>query len=157
MSSMSPHRSARDVDIEQDYAEHRGAVLAMLRAEFPRLRDAEELYQEAWAELLDRLHRGRDNVIDLGGGRGNKRQPPSSCQLHTPAWWVEGGDEAMCREQLVERAAELASRKASFVGHGRDHEASYLERVSQAEPFDEGGGSEQRPGHKSTIGGFLTA
>jgi RNA polymerase sigma factor (sigma-70 family) len=58
MSSMSPHRSARDVDIEQDYAEHRGAVLAMLRADFPRLRDAEELYQEAWAELLDLESRG---------------------------------------------------------------------------------------------------
>ncbi len=58
MPSKSPHRSARDVDIEQEYAEHRGAVLAMLRADFPRLRDTEELYQEAWAELLDLESRG---------------------------------------------------------------------------------------------------
>lgn len=58
MPSTSPSQSARDVDIAQDYVEHRGAVLAMLRADFPRLRDSEELYQEAWAELLDLEGRG---------------------------------------------------------------------------------------------------
>jgi RNA polymerase sigma factor (sigma-70 family) len=58
MPSTRPQRSARDVDIEQDYAEHRGSVLAMLRADFPRLRDVEELYQEAWAELLELEGRG---------------------------------------------------------------------------------------------------
>lgn len=39
--------------IEREYLAHREAVAAMLRTEFPRLRDeVEELYQHAWAELL---------------------------------------------------------------------------------------------------------
>jgi RNA polymerase sigma factor (sigma-70 family) len=46
------------VQLEREYVEHREAVLAMLRAEFPRLRDHEELYQEAWAELLEQRARG---------------------------------------------------------------------------------------------------
>src|ERR1700755_1008754 len=58
MPSRSPHPSARDAEIERDYANHRGAVLAMLGADFPRLRDAEELYNEAWAELLELEARG---------------------------------------------------------------------------------------------------
>src|SRR4051812_37793481 len=49
---------ARDAAIERDYAEHRTAVLAMLRADYPRLADPEELYQEAWAELLVLERRG---------------------------------------------------------------------------------------------------
>lgn len=52
MPSTGPRLSDRQVDLEREYEEHRGAVMAMLRADFPRLRDAEELYQEAWAELL---------------------------------------------------------------------------------------------------------
>jgi RNA polymerase sigma factor (sigma-70 family) len=56
--SASPHFSARDAGIERAYADHRSAVLAMLRADYPRLADPEELYQEAWAELLALERRG---------------------------------------------------------------------------------------------------
>jgi RNA polymerase sigma factor (sigma-70 family) len=59
MPSTSPRPSVRrDAEIERDYAEHRTAILAMLRADFPRLGDPEELYQEAWAELLALERRG---------------------------------------------------------------------------------------------------
>jgi hypothetical protein len=57
--SAGPHSSARDADIERDYASHRGSVLGMLRGDFPRLRDIEELYNEAWAELR------RGKLLDL--------------------------------------------------------------------------------------------
>ncbi len=46
------------VQVEREYVAHRDAVLAMLRSEFPRLADHEELYQEAWAELLEQRARG---------------------------------------------------------------------------------------------------
>jgi RNA polymerase sigma factor (sigma-70 family) len=46
------------VQVEREYVAHREPVLAMLRSEFPRLADHEELYQEAWAELLERRARG---------------------------------------------------------------------------------------------------
>jgi RNA polymerase sigma factor (sigma-70 family) len=62
MPSSSPHRSARDADIEREYGEHRSAVLAMLRADFPRLRDIEEIYQEAWVDLLELEGRGETPV-----------------------------------------------------------------------------------------------
>lgn len=52
------HLSARDAEIERDYAEHRAVVLGMLGADFPRLRDPEEIYHEAWAELLTIERRG---------------------------------------------------------------------------------------------------
>jgi hypothetical protein len=44
--------------IEREYREHRAAVLAMLAAQFPRLGDPAELYQDAWAELLELERRG---------------------------------------------------------------------------------------------------
>jgi DNA-directed RNA polymerase specialized sigma24 family protein len=43
---------------EHEYREHRDAVLAMLAAQLPRLGDPEELYQDAWAELLELEQRG---------------------------------------------------------------------------------------------------
>ena len=46
------------VQLEREYVAHREAVLDMLRVGFPRLADHEELYQEAWAELLE--ERARD-------------------------------------------------------------------------------------------------
>ena len=46
------------VQVEREYVAHREPVLAMLRAEYPRLEDHEELYQEAWAELLEQRARG---------------------------------------------------------------------------------------------------
>ena len=46
---------------EREYREHRDAVLGMLGAQFPRLADPEELYQDAWAELLE-LERSGERV-----------------------------------------------------------------------------------------------
>lgn len=58
MPPTGSHPSSRNADIERDYAEHRSAVLGMLAADFPRLPDAEEIYHEAWAELLTLERRG---------------------------------------------------------------------------------------------------
>jgi DNA-directed RNA polymerase specialized sigma24 family protein len=51
--------------IEQDYREHRKAVLSMLRVDFPRLRDPEELYQEAWTELLELRARSDEPINNV--------------------------------------------------------------------------------------------
>ncbi len=40
-------------ELEREYVAHRAAVLAMLRADYRSLADHEELYQEAWAAVLD--------------------------------------------------------------------------------------------------------
>jgi RNA polymerase sigma factor (sigma-70 family) len=45
-------------EIERAYREHRDPVLAMLRADFHGIADAEDVYQEAWAELLELHARG---------------------------------------------------------------------------------------------------
>jgi RNA polymerase sigma factor (sigma-70 family) len=45
---------------ERDYRAYRQDVLAMLRAQFPGVPDHEEIYQEAWAEALEREARGGD-------------------------------------------------------------------------------------------------
>lgn len=45
-------------ELEREFEQHREAVLAMLRTAFPRLADLEELYQEAWTELLVLERRG---------------------------------------------------------------------------------------------------
>ena len=52
---MSP---AEVAELEREYVAHRSAVLGMLRSQFHALRDPEELYQEAWAELLALIQRG---------------------------------------------------------------------------------------------------
>jgi RNA polymerase sigma factor (sigma-70 family) len=46
--------------IERAYREHRDPVLAMLRADFHGIADAEDVYQEAWAELLELRARGEE-------------------------------------------------------------------------------------------------
>lgn len=53
-----PLAPAEALPLEHEYVDHRDAVIAMLRAEFPRVGDHEELYQEAWAELLEQRARG---------------------------------------------------------------------------------------------------
>src|SRR4051812_20096971 len=45
---------------EVDYRECRGAVLAVLKRSYPGVPDHEEIYQEAWAEALERERRGGD-------------------------------------------------------------------------------------------------
>ena len=52
---MSP---AEVAELEREYVAYRSAVLGMLRSQFHALRDPEELYQEAWAELLELIGRG---------------------------------------------------------------------------------------------------
>jgi DNA-directed RNA polymerase specialized sigma24 family protein len=55
-------RADREVQaIEREYRDHRGAVLAMLGAQFPRLADPEEQYPDPWAELLE-LERSGERV-----------------------------------------------------------------------------------------------
>jgi RNA polymerase sigma factor (sigma-70 family) len=57
---------AEAVQLEREYLAHREDVVAMLRAEFPRLGDHEELYHDAWAELLEMRARG-DRVTKPSG------------------------------------------------------------------------------------------
>jgi RNA polymerase sigma factor (sigma-70 family) len=45
-------------ELEREYVAHRGAVLAMLRRDFGGVPDHDELYQEAWTELLELRARG---------------------------------------------------------------------------------------------------
>ena len=60
-----PTTPAPEDGIERDYTAHRSAVMAMLRADFPRLRDPEELYQEAWTELLELQARTAEPVRNV--------------------------------------------------------------------------------------------
>jgi RNA polymerase sigma factor (sigma-70 family) len=53
-------------EVERDYVAHRGTVLAMLRADFRRLPDHEEIYQEAWTETLEIRARG-ETVANTAG------------------------------------------------------------------------------------------
>src|SRR5207237_1204588 len=45
-------------EFEREYLAHREEVLGMLAASFRGLSDQEELYQEAWTELLEMRARG---------------------------------------------------------------------------------------------------
>jgi RNA polymerase sigma factor (sigma-70 family) len=50
--------ATESLEIEREYVAHRGAVMAMLRSDFGGLPDLEELYQDAWTELLELRSRG---------------------------------------------------------------------------------------------------
>jgi RNA polymerase sigma factor (sigma-70 family) len=50
--------STESRDLEREYVAHRAAVLAMLRSDYRSLPDHEELYQEAWAAVLELRARG---------------------------------------------------------------------------------------------------
>jgi hypothetical protein len=45
-----PLIGARASELEREFDEHGEPVMAMLGAQFPRLTDPEEIYQEAWAD-----------------------------------------------------------------------------------------------------------
>ena len=81
-----PQLSAAQDARERDYRVCRGEILAMLRIEFPGVPDHEEIYQEAWAEALEREARGAD-LTDPGG------------LLRTIAW-------RRARDRLRKRGAE---------------------------------------------------
>jgi RNA polymerase sigma factor (sigma-70 family) len=111
MPSSGSH-AARDADIERDYSEHRGAVLAMLRAEFPRLRDPEELYQEAWAELLakeaagETVHHRRGLLRTIAWRRAAdtvKRKRPDAIDPTSPAFEAATDDQPLPDEQAQVR------------------------------------------------------
>ena len=53
------------LDVEALYVAHRRAVFAMLRLDFPRLADPEEIYQEAWTELLEYQERSVEPVHNV--------------------------------------------------------------------------------------------
>lgn len=57
-SSARRPRAREDELLAREYGEHRDAVLAMLGAQFPDLRDPEEIYHDAWVELLELEDRG---------------------------------------------------------------------------------------------------
>src|SRR3954470_425144 len=50
--------AARDAAIERDYEALRRPLRAMVRTDFPWLRDFDALYQEAWTDLLELEARG---------------------------------------------------------------------------------------------------
>lgn len=60
MRPSGPPPAVSAEELEREYEAHRGAVLAMMRSEFPRLEDHEEYYQQAWTELLERLATGEE-------------------------------------------------------------------------------------------------
>jgi RNA polymerase sigma factor (sigma-70 family) len=106
--STSPHPSARDAEIERDYADHRSSVLAMLRADFPRLRDAEEFYNEAWAELLELEARGETvrhrrallkKIAWRRAADATKRRRPETMDPSSAAMVAATDDELLPDEQ----------------------------------------------------------
>jgi RNA polymerase sigma factor (sigma-70 family) len=58
MSAQPSTPPSEAAEMEHAYREHRDPVLAMLRADFHGLADAEDVYHEAWAELLELHARG---------------------------------------------------------------------------------------------------
>lgn len=60
-SAHAPLVGARASELEREFEEHREPIMAMLGVQFPRLTDPEEIYQEAWAELLE-LERSGERV-----------------------------------------------------------------------------------------------
>jgi RNA polymerase sigma factor (sigma-70 family) len=108
MPSTDSQSSVRDAGIERDYAEHRAAVLGMLGADFPRLRDPEEIYQEAWAELLAVERRGevvqhRRGLLKKIAWRraadATKRRGPDAIDPSNPALIAATDDQPLPDEQ----------------------------------------------------------
>jgi RNA polymerase sigma factor (sigma-70 family) len=102
------HPSARNAAIERDYAEHRAAVLGMLGADFPRLRDPEEIYHEAWAELLTIERRGEvvqhrrallKKIAWRRAADATKRRRPDALDPSSPALVAATDDQALPEEQ----------------------------------------------------------
>lgn len=89
--------------VEREYLAHRSEVLAMLRASFAGVSDLEELYQEAWTEVLE-LRASGQTVSDIGAllrtiawrrGRDRLRKnQPSSLDPSSPAMLAQTDGEA---------------------------------------------------------------
>ena len=58
---MSTLSAAESQQVEDEYAQHRRDLIAFIKASFPsRTQEAEEIYHDAWAELLEFRARGGD-------------------------------------------------------------------------------------------------
>ena len=108
MPSTDSTSPVRDAGIERDYAEHRAAVLGMLGADFPRLRDPEEIYHEAWAELLTIERRGEvvqhrrallKKIAWRRAADATKRRRPDALDPSSPALVAATDDQALPEEQ----------------------------------------------------------
>jgi RNA polymerase sigma factor (sigma-70 family) len=108
MPSTDSKPLVRDAEIERDYAEHRAPVLGMLGADFPRLRDAEEIYQEAWAELLTIERRGEvvehrrallKKIAWRRAADATKRRRPDAIDPFSPALTAATDDQVLPDEQ----------------------------------------------------------
>jgi RNA polymerase sigma factor (sigma-70 family) len=108
MPSIDFQPSVRDAGIERDYAEHRAAVLGMLGADFPRLRDPEEIYHEAWAELLTIERRGEvvqhrrallKKIAWRRAADATKRRRPDAMDPSSPALASATDDQSLPDEQ----------------------------------------------------------
>ncbi|MET0603455.1 MAG: sigma-70 family RNA polymerase sigma factor [Baekduia sp.] len=108
MPSTDSTPPVRDAGIERDYAEHRAAVLGMLGADFPRLRDPEEIYHEAWAELLTIERRGEvvqhrrallKKIAWRRAADATKRRRPDALDPSSPALVAATDDQALPDEQ----------------------------------------------------------
>jgi RNA polymerase sigma factor (sigma-70 family) len=119
MPSTGSHPSARDADIERDYADHRSAVLGMLVADFPRLRDPDEIYHEAWAELLELERRGETvqhrrallkTIAWRRAADATKRRRPDALDPSSSAFGAIADDEPLPEEQVQLRVDGEALR-----------------------------------------------
>jgi RNA polymerase sigma factor (sigma-70 family) len=108
MPSTDSTPPVRNAGIERDYAEHRAAVLGMLGADFPRLRDLEEIYQEAWAELLTIERRGEvvehrrallKKIAWRRAADATKRRRPDAIDPFSPALTAATDEQALPDEQ----------------------------------------------------------
>lgn len=111
--------SDRHVALEREYEEHRGAVMAMLRADFPRLPDLEELYQEAWAELLTKeaggetIRHRRALLRTIAWRRAAdavKRRRPDAIDPTSPAFEAAADEQPLPDEQAQVRLDAEALR-----------------------------------------------
>jgi RNA polymerase sigma factor (sigma-70 family) len=107
-------------ELEREYVAHRGAVLAMLRADFGGVPDLEELYQEAWTELLelrargDRLKSVRGLLKTIAWRRARDRlrkMKPDTLDPMSPALTLEADSEPLPDEQAQIRLDAVVLRQ----------------------------------------------
>ena len=107
-------------ELEREYVAHRGAVLAMLRSDFGGVPDHEELYQEAWTELLELRARGdelksvRGLLKTIAWRRARDRlrkMKPDTLDPMSPALTLEPDAELLPDEQAQIRLEAVVLRQ----------------------------------------------
>lgn len=120
MSSRRGLPPTEAAELEREYVAHRGAVLAMLRADFGGVPDLEELYQEAWTELLelrargDRLKSVRGLLKTIAWRRARDRlrkMKPDTLDPMSPALTLETDTEPLPDEQAQIRLDAVVLRQ----------------------------------------------